>query len=319
MTDVLVAGETIVDFLPSETGGLASVRDFTRCPGGAPANVAVALSHLDDPPLFWTRLGSDPFGEFLAETLASAGVPMDFVERDPEAKTGLAFVTLGADAEREFDFYHDATAETRFQHGRVDDDTLDAVSWVHFDGLSLDTEPSRGAVLDLAARASNAGATVSFDPNARPERWGEFDFPSSVHEAFEHADVVKATPEDMAEVGVEGDPERLASYVLDHGPHTALVTLGGDGSLGATSDAAPWTDGASVVRHSGYEVEPVDTTGAGDAFTAGSISALVDGERLEDALRFANAVAAKATTVPGAMEALPDRDAVATLQRRRSD
>lgn len=314
MTDVLVAGETIVDFLPAETGELAAVENFSRRAGGAPANVAVALSRLEETPLFWTRLGSDPFGDFLADTLAAEGLPTDLVERDPEAKSGLAFVSLGEDAEREFSFYHDLTAETRFQPGTVDDDTLESVSWVHFDGLSLDAEPSREAVLDLARRASESDAIVSFDPNARPERWEEFDFADSIHHAFEYADVVKVTPEDMAAAGVEGDADALASHVLEHGPSTVLVTLGSEGSYAATNRSSPWTRGPTTVSHPGYDVDPVDTTGAGDAFTAGCIAGLVEGRGLEGTLAFANAVAARATTAAGAMSALPDREAVAELR-----
>ncbi|WP_049905275.1 carbohydrate kinase family protein [Haloferax gibbonsii] len=317
MTDVLVAGETIIDFLPTETGELAHVEEFTRCAGGAPANVAVALSHLEETPLFWTRLGSGPFGDFLAETLESVGLPMDFVERDENAKTGLAFVNLGEDAEREFTFYHSNSAETRFQPGTVEDETLDSISWVHFDGLSLDAEPSRDAIFDLARRASESGSTVSFDPNARPERWTEFDYADSMYQAFEYADVVKATPEDMAEMDVDGDADELAEHILEHGPHTALITLGSEGSFASTTDLARWTDSGTSVSHGGFEVDQVDTTGAGDAFTAGCIAALVEGQGLEEALSFANAVAARATTAHGAMEALPDRDAVAALQRDR--
>ena len=121
-----------------------------------------------------------------------------------------------------------------------------------------------------------------------------------------------ATPEDLAEAGIEADgPAALARAACSRGPHTTLLTLGRDGAVAAATDEAPWAGEAS---HPGYAVDPVDTTGAGDAFTAGAIAALSEGEGLEEALGFANAVAATTTTAEGAMTALPDREAVARFR-----
>jgi fructokinase len=308
--EILVAGETIVDLLPAHPGPLASVETFDRRAGGAPANVAVGLARLDATPTLWTRVGVDPFGDFLADRLAEEGLPGTYVERDPDAKTGLAFVSLDEAADRGFSFYHDGMAETRMEPGTVADSDLAATDWVHVDGLSLDASPSREAILDLARRARSADATVSFDPNARPERWGRYDFAESVRTAFGVADVVKANPVDLREAGLTGAPEELARRVTERGPHTAVVTLGGEGAVAHATAAAPWTDGAVDVRHSGFAVDPVDTTGAGDAFTAGCIASLSAGESLSETLAFANAVAATATTAAGAMTALPERAAV---------
>ncbi|MFC4359984.1 carbohydrate kinase family protein [Halobium salinum] len=320
MTDILVAGETLVDFIPDAAGPLASVESFSRRAGGAPANVAVGLAHLDADVGFWTRLGGDPFAEFLAETLDDHGLPERFVERDPEAKTTLAFVSLGEDADREFSFYREDAADARMEVGGVSDDELADASWVHFDALSMDAEPSRSAVVDFAERAGDAGAVVSFDPNARPERWGEFTYADSVERGFGLADVVKATPEDLAEMGVEGDAPELAREICEHGPHTVIVTLGGEGAYAYATADAPWSEGRETeVRHDGYAVDPVDTTGAGDAFTAGAVRALSNGVGLEEALAFGNAVAATTTTAEGAMTALPTLSAVESFRAEREN
>jgi fructokinase len=311
--DILVAGETLVDFLPDHAGPLADVESFTRRPGGAPANVAVGLATLDRPPWFWTRVGHDPFGDLLVETLDDHGVPGRFVERDTEAKTTLAFVEHDADADRSFTFYRDGTADTRLETGTVPNETLASVEWVYVGGVELASEPARTATLDLAARAREQGATVVFDPNARPELWGD-DFAAVVGDAFERADVVKATPEDLAAAGFDGgaDAETLAAAVHDAGPHTLLLTRGSAGAYASATDDAPW--GPVTVEHGGYAVDPVDTTGAGDAFTAGALAALADGRPLAEVLAFANAVAAVTTTATGAMTALPDRDSVAAFR-----
>jgi fructokinase len=316
MQRVLVAGETIIDFLPESIGPIDEVETFSRRAGGAPANVAVGLTRLDEPPAFWTRVGADPFGDFLADRLREEGVPDDYLERDPDAKTGLAFVSLDETADRGFSFYHDGAAETRMLPGAVRDDALAAADWVHVDGLSLDSQPSRDAIYDLADRAGDVDCTVSFDPNARPERWTEFDFSESVRTALAAVDVVKASPEDLAEIGITDEGVAAAHALTDLGPHTAFVTLGAAGAVGYATPAAPWVDGDEPVSvdHGGFDVDPVDTTGAGDAFTAGIVASLVDGESIEEAVAFANAVAAVATTAAGAMVALPGRDAVAAFR-----
>ncbi|WP_306052341.1 carbohydrate kinase family protein [Natronococcus wangiae] len=314
--EILVAGETLIDFLPERPGPISSVEQFDRRPGGAPANVAVALARLEQTPLFWTRVGDDPFGRYLRKTLDEHGLPDRFVERDPDAKTTLAFVTHDETGDREFSFYRDATADTRFQPGRVDGTTLEDLEWVHAGGVALSSGSSREATLDLLERAASRDCTVSFDPNARPELWpDEGVFREGVREALEHVDVLKAAEEELEALGFEGDGvEELARGVLDvdGGPSTVFATRGGEGAIAVAGGDAAWSGTAS---HPGYEADVVDTTGAGDAFVAGTIAALSEGRDVEETLAFANAVGAAATTAAGAMAALPDREAVRAIRR----
>lgn len=311
--DVLVAGECLVDFIPDRPGELSAVERFHRRAGGAPANVAVRLADLGPAPWFWTRLGDDAFGEFLAETLADAGLPGRFVETDPDAKTSLAFVAHDEDADREFSFYREGTADTRFSPGAVPDEALDAVEWVVSGGLCLSTEPARTAMFDLVERAGRRDCTVAFDPNARPEQW-DGGFPDAFDAGCEAADVVKATPEDLAAAGVEGAPDTLLNAILKRGPHTAILTLGDEGAIARATDAAPW--GPAGASHAGYDVDVVDTTGAGDAFTAGVVRGLADGTTLEGALSLGNAAAAATTTEQGAIDADVDRSVVDRLREQ---
>ncbi|WP_267643465.1 carbohydrate kinase family protein [Haloarchaeobius amylolyticus] len=315
---ILVAGETLVDFLPERVGPLTEVESFDRRSGGAPANVAVALARLGHTPWFWTRVGDDPFGEFLTATLDEEGLPPRFVERDPDAQTTLAFVTHDADADRSFSFYRDGTADTRMEPGRVPDETLESVESVVCGGVTLAAGRSRDATLDLLARAQDHDCTVWFDPNYRPELWPDDDFAAVVGDALADVDVLKATEEELDLLGLSGDsPEALAEAALDEGPHTVLMTRGSEGSVAIAAPEAPWD--AERAEHPGYEVDPVDATGAGDAFLAGSVAATADGEtELTAVLAYANAVAAVATTAAGAMAALPSGTDVGAFRNSAS-
>jgi fructokinase len=312
---VLVAGEALVDFLPGAEGPLAEVSMFTRRPGGAPANVAVGLARIGRPPWFWTRVGDDPFGSFLTRELAAAGVPERFVERDPDAPTSLAFVAHEG-AERSFTFYRDGTADTRLAPGRVPDGVLESVAWVVAGGVTLAGGRSREATVDLLSRAGDE-TTVVFDANYRPELWPDADeFRGVVTDTLVDVDVLKTTVEELALLGVDvtdEDPEGAARAAVERPdwPDTVLLTLGERGSLLVASEAVSW--GPATVHHAGFEVDAVDTTGAGDALLAGVVAGFLDGERPERTLAFGNAVAALTTTEPGAQTAFPDREEVARL------
>jgi fructokinase len=313
--DVLVAGEALIDFIPETPGSLATVGSFTRRAGGAPANVAVGLARLDRTPWFCTALSTDPFGEHLRDVLAREGLLDRFVTTDPDRRTALAFVAHDGAGDRDFTFYRDDTADTHLDTGVVPDEILESVDVVAVGGVTLTVEPARSATIDLIERANEAGCAVVFDPNERPELWApDVARRKTIERVLGAIDVLKASREDLAALDVDSSA-RAPGRLLDYGPHTVFLTRGCGGAELVAGERSPWGNGSWT--HPGYEPdEIVDTTGAGDAFTAGVVAALVDGEGPAETLAFANAVAVAATTAEGAMGALPDR---ATVERIRED
>ena len=326
MTDILVAGETLVDLLPGAGETLHDVDGFTHRPGGAPANVAVGLSRLGASPAFWTRLGDDPFGDFLRETLDGEGVA-DALTRRVEGNTALAVVSPPGVDNRRFRFYGSQDVTFGFEPDAVPTDALATASWVHLGGVALTRRTGRRAMRDLAAAAAERGCTVSFDVNYRPDLVPEGARDAvveAIRDILGDTDVAFASDEDVAATGISSrGGEELARELLELGPHTAVVTLGAAGAVAASLDTAPWRE--ATARHEGFRVEAVDATGAGDAFTAGLIRRLAavsadadDSPTLADALAFANATAALSVGERGGMAALPDREAVeAFLAARR--
>jgi fructokinase len=312
---VLVAGEALIDFIPDTPGSLAGVETFHRRAGGAPANVAVGLARLDETPWLCTTLSTDPFGEFLADRLDAEGLPERFVTRVKNA-TALAFVSHGETGDREFSFHRERTADTVLQTDVVDTATLAAVDWLVVGGVTLSAEPSRSATFELVERAQEAGCRIVFDPNTRPELWAESDdMTLTLERMLRRTDVLKATHEDFEPTAIDASSDGFADRLLEKGPEIVLLTEGTAGARAVADGDSAW--GQGEWHHSGYEIDAVDTTGAGDAFLAGAVAALTEEADPTETLAFANAVAALATTEGGAMAALPDRSAVDQLMEDR--
>jgi fructokinase len=314
---ILVAGETLVDLVPTDSGSLADIDGFTHRPGGAPANAASGLAALGDAaPALWTRLGDDAFGDFLADALADCGLDGPLVARG-DAPTALAVVSPEGDADREFTFYEQETATLDFDADALPADALADRDCVHVGGVALARAGSRDATLALVERARDAGCLVSFDPNYRPELWRD---PDAAREhldaALVLADLVCCSASDLAPLGLADrareHPEAAASDLLDEGPDTVFLTRGSDGATVASDEPG------ERVTHSmdAFDVDSVDATGAGDAFCAGALSAFepeLSASDLRDALAFASAAGALATTTVGGFGAVPDAAAVRDL------
>ena len=109
---VVSFGEMLIDFVPTESGvSLSESSGFLKAPGGAPANVAIAVSRLGGRAAFVGKLGDDEFGHMLAGILRKNDVDDQGINFDKGARTALAFVTLRSDGEREFMFYRNPSAD----------------------------------------------------------------------------------------------------------------------------------------------------------------------------------------------------------------
>ncbi|MFE5323630.1 PfkB family carbohydrate kinase [Paenibacillus sp. NPDC056579] len=308
---IVCLGELLIDFVPEENGQpLDKVPAFQRAAGGAPANVAAAVAKLGGSSRFIGKIGSDAFGRYLRGTLIDAGVEPALVETDA-ARTGLAFVSLRRDGERDFLFYREPAADMLLEASELEDDWLDDAAVYHFGSVSLISEPSRTATLEAARKVRAAGGVVSYDPNLRPALWP--DEQTMRQEVLAHialADIVKVSEEE-ASLLLETHPAEAVQQLLAMGAKAVVVTRGEEGCFVVTRNA--------MTLVPGVRVKAVDTTGAGDSFVGAMLYKLAEcgmtAERLEgllsdeaavmDIFTFANKVGAITTTRRGAIPALP--------------
>jgi fructokinase len=318
MADVICLGELLIDFVPTVTPTtLIEAPAFRKAPGGAPANVAVGLARLGVSCAFMGKVGDDPFGHFLAETLAAAGVDVGTLRFTTQARTALAFVSLRADGDREFMFYRHPSADMLLEPGEIDTAALGAARVLHYGSISLISEPSRSATLHAIAVAKQAGCLISCDPNLRLPLWPD---PASaragMRQAIANAQLVKISDSELRFLTDSDDAATARAQLWADDTLLMLITDGPEGCRYLTA--------ASTGRVPGFRVDAIDTTGAGDGFVAGILQGLVrdrtivhDETRLRALCRFANAVAALATTQRGAIPAMPTPDQVHRLLSAR--
>ncbi|MFE6040176.1 carbohydrate kinase [Streptomyces sp. NPDC056452] len=298
---LLVIGECVADIV-REPGAADRVHA-----GGSPANVAYGLARLGRSTTLLTQLGQDANGRLIRDHLASAGVR---VRTDGcGAPTPSAAVTLDDAGRATYTFeitwsLAPVTPERPAQH-------------VHTGSIAAVVEPGAGTVL-AAVEALRASATVSFDPNVRPELMGDrAEAVRRVERCVALSDVVKASDEDLAWLYPGQAPEKTAELWLRSGPAVVLVTRGAEGALAFLPGA--------TLRVDAVPVRVVDTVGAGDAFMSGTLHALaahgllgeggrarlrsLDTGTLGDVLRHGSASAAVTVARAGALP--PDEEELA--------
>jgi fructokinase len=257
---VAVAGEALIDL--ASTGPLA----FQGHEGGGPLNTAVACVRLGHPSGYVTQLSTDLFGDQLLRYMLANGIDTRFVERS-DAPSTLAFVERTPTTNR-YAFFTKGSAD-----GTWAPPTLPALPdecrVLHFGSISLLQEPAASRITDLVAANAPRLLTV-FDPNVRPTLIADLD---AYRRRFTGwlglTHLLKLSDEDAALLAPGVALEQAAAGWLQAGPRAVVVTLGASGAVLYRRDRPPLTVAAP-------RVTVADTIGAGDTFTAGLSSALLD-------------------------------------------
>jgi fructokinase len=266
MPEVVTFGELMIDFVPT-TAGVALIESeaFIMAPGGAPANVAVGLARLGVSSGSMGQVGDDAFGHFLARTLRDNGVDTSALRFSHEARTALAFVSLKANGEREFMFYRHPSADMLYQPEAIDADYISGARVFHFGSISLISEPALSATMCAVSIAREAGCLVSYDPNLRLALWPDAEAAiAGIQLGWSQAQVIKFSEEELLFLSGNDNIVEAAHQLWHSGLHLLAVTRGSLGCVYITPRFAG--------EVAGFQVEAIDTTGAGDAFTAGLLS-----------------------------------------------
>lgn len=298
MSKIWVLGDAVVDLIPDGDN------HYLKCAGGAPANVAVGVARLGVSAGFIGRVGNDPLGKFMQETLEKEQVSTEQMILDPHQRTSTVIVGLD-NGERSFTFMVNPSADQFLEVGDLP--TFQAGEWLHCCSIALINDPSRSTTFEAIRRIKQAGGFFSFDPNLRESLWRSLDeMKSVVNQAVALADVLKFSEEELTLLTNTTTLDAATQVITAQYPNKLIIiTLGKDGAVYHFNGESQLVAGKAL--------KPVDTTGAGDAFVSGLLAGLSqeadwqNEAKLVNIVRQANASGALATTAKGAMSALPNK------------
>jgi 2-dehydro-3-deoxygluconokinase len=297
--DLLTFGETMVLFAPSERGTLESAPAYHASIGGAESNCAIGLARLGYSVAWVSRLGRDPFGARVLKTIRGEGVDASRVQICDSAPTGLMFKEPGpGDTTRVF-YYRRQSAAAALRSEQFD--SLSA-KYLFVTGItSALSDSNRKLTFDLVERFRAAGTKVAFDPNMRFRLWNASEARIVFLELARKCDILIPS---LAEAEImTGLKEVEGESMLD-----ALVSLGPPQVVLKAGDKGAWyADGAERGFCPCHPVPEIDPVGAGDAFCAGLLSGLLDGQPLRDAVARGAALGAFCVSTFGDYQGLPDR------------
>lgn len=306
---VVTLGETMALLTTPPAGRVAGGSALTVGIGGAESNVAIALTRMEVPCTWVSRVGDDAMGALVTKEIRGEGVDV-VVHRDTDAPTGMMVKELRGGQPWRVRYYRRGSAASRLSPDDIDETLIAAAEVVHLTGITaaLGAEPLT-AVERTIELARAHGTLVSFDVNHRSALWTDDEAAPVLARLVAAADLVFAGPAEAILVLTGRQPEtedcsveageELAARLAGLGPATAVVKLG---ELGAVA-----CHHGEPVRAGARAVDVVDTVGAGDAFVGGYLAELVHGGSVAQCLATATILGTAVCTVPGDWEGIPTK------------
>lgn len=277
-------GETII-------GG-----EFIMAAGGKGANQAVAAARAGGEVYFVARVGEDVFGRQSLDGFIRDGIHVEHIVKDKKISSGIALIIVAPDGENSIAVASGANANLGIEDVRKAKEVIASA-----DIVLMQLESPFETVIEAAEVASAAGVPVILNP-APAQVLGD-----EILHRLTYLTPNKTEAEIMTGITLiaKADLDKAADVLLDKGMKGILITLGPKGVFVATREKK------EVVP--AFNVTPVDTTAAGDAFNGALAVALAEGRTLFEAALFGNAAAAITTTKLGAQPSLPHRKDIERL------
>ncbi|MEO6314615.1 MAG: carbohydrate kinase [Chitinophagaceae bacterium] len=268
--NIICIGEALIDMICTDKGSpLSEGQHFLKKPGGAPTNVAAAIAALGGRVALAAKVGNDPFGKHLVDVMEAFGVSTRWVLKDNDHFTSFAFVSLMENGERDFVFNRGADGQLSAEDIAAID--LDDVGIIHFGSATAFLPgPLQTAYQELLRKALTRNIFISFDPNYRHLLFAgnKQAFIDQSWHFLQYCHFFKVSDEEAMLITGCSNLADAAAELLAKTKAVFTITLGADGTL------LGFQQQTSVVPS--IQVQPVDTTGAGDAFVGAVLYQLSD-------------------------------------------
>ena len=303
--EIVALGEAMIELLSDEPLDVATT--FRKSYAGDTLNMLHMATRLGTSCGYVTRLATDPFADYLMAEWHRAGIDTTAVRR-VDGFTGMHFISLRPDGDREFLFYRKGSAASTMTPDDLDDDYIGGARVLHVSGILQAVSPScRETVLHAAQSARRQGVTVSYDTNLRANMWSAAEAREAMDEVLPYVDVVfPSHPEETDALIGPLTPQGVIDFFLDKGARTVAVSQGENGATAGSADGVFQADPISPLG-------VADTAGAGDAFVGGFLHSMLQGAGADEGLRWGIASAGLKVAARGAIAGQPSRADVEEL------
>lgn len=307
---VFCIGELLIDFIGKDINkGLINGVNFEKKAGGAPANVAAAVTKLGGDSYFLGQVGNDSFGKFLVDILKKVNINTEMTKMD--GYTTLAFVAIDENGERDFEFHRGSDGDYSFSS--IDLNKISNNDIIHFGSATGFLEGElKNTYFKLLSYAKENNIFVSFDPNYRDALITEEkleDFIKDCKEFIKESDFIKLSDEEIKLITKEEDIENGVKELHKMGAKIVAVTLGSKGTL---------ISNTNIEIIPSIKINQVDSTGAGDAFVGAVLKQIaelqnnkdISFDKWKEVISYANKVGAITCTNYGAIDSIPTSEEV---------
>ncbi|MCZ6882963.1 MAG: 5-dehydro-2-deoxygluconokinase [Gammaproteobacteria bacterium] len=328
--DVITLGRSSVDLYGEQVGGpLEMMQSFAKYVGGCPTNIGVGTARLGLKSAVITRVGDEPMGRFIRQTLAAEGVDVSHVSTDPKRLTALVILGIRDSETFPHIFYRENCADMALEEEHIDAAFIASAKAVVVTGTHF-SRPNVAAASHAAVRyAVSAGTRVVLDIDYRPVLWG-----LTGHEAGEErfvanqevtaglqsilpdCDLVVGTEEEVHIAGGSTDTRQALRHIRELSSAVIALKRGPLGCVVFTGEIPD--DLEQGIKGPGFSVKVFNTLGAGDAFMSGLLRGWLREEPWERCCQYANACGAMVVSRHGCAPAIPSWDEMAQFIEKGS-
>lgn len=300
---VMCFGEPLIGFFSKKDS--ENLPSFQMAIGGDTSNVVLEVTKLGHPASYTTRLGNDFFANKIKELWKREKVDTQYVFKDDNHQTGIYFAFYDSHGDHQFIYKRQDSASAHYSIEDAKKVSLDGLKVFHLSGISQAISRSCiEASFFFMKRCKQLHILVSYDLNYRSPLWSREYFNSiALYTIRNLADLVSLNLSEAEVLGLKGKPEQIVKEIMAMGPKIVALKMGKDGCLIGSAEG--------IQYGKAFEIDnDVETTGAGDSFTAAVIVGILEKMSLWEIARFANAVASSVCNAIGSTSGQPTREEV---------
>lgn len=303
MSRVITIGEPLALFVANQITKLEDVENFTRYVAGAEVNFSIGMSRLGHQVSYISKVGNDPFGRHIKSFLEANGIDTSYMSFDEIYKTGMMWKEKVEEGDPYVYSHRKGSAASHMDKSIVDDISWEDVCHLHITGIpSALSGTCHELITELMRAAKSKGVQISYDTNLRQGLWSsqeEMIQVTNTHAKF--ADIILPGIEEAKLLTGKVELQDMADFYHKLGVKTVVMKLGARGAFTSSEGISFYTEGFKIEK-------VIDTVGAGDAFAVGVVSGILEGMKLEEAVRRGTETGARAVMFPGDNDGLPNRE-----------